>query len=288
MKILVVGDSMEDRRLDSEVCRISQEAPIPIYDINSATSYAGGAANVALNIKAMGGDVTLLTPQPTATVVQMLRDAGIDAATTPAASGTRKTRIFTDGGVMRVRFDEDYILDPDESSEVLDRFVDLLPQHHMVVFSDYGKGALQHVGDMLEHARHKLTIVDPKGSWKKYQHADIIKGNYSEVPSTRAERMQLLIDLNLLTIIQTAGAAGSTATTHLHPVDVVVKGLDIVCRDPTGAGDSYLAALAVALSVGVDLPNAMRRASAAGGVAVFHVGTKIVTAEEIDKWLRLL
>lgn len=288
MKILVVGDSMEDRRLDSEVCRISQEAPIPIYDVNNATSYAGGAANVALNIKAMGGEVTLLTPQPTTAVVQMLRDAGIDAATTPAVSGTRKTRIFTDGGVMRVRFDEDYILDPDESSEMLDRFVDMLPQHDMVVFSDYGKGALQHVGDMLEHARHKLTIVDPKGSWKKYQHADIIKGNYSEVPSTRAERMRLLIDLNVLTIIQTAGAAGSTATTHLYPADVVVKGLDIVCRDPTGAGDSYLAALAVALSAGVDLPAAMRRASVAGGVAVFHVGTKIVTTEEIDKWLRLL
>lgn len=282
MKILVVGDSMEDLRLDSEVSRISPEAPIPIYDVDRTTSFAGGAANVALNVQAMGGSVTLLTPQPTPRVLAALRSANVDAAATPAKGGTRKTRIFTDS-TMRVRFDEDYILTPDESSLVLDRFVDMLPSYGMVVFCDYGKGALTHVSTMLDHARHKLTIVDPKGNWNKYAHADIIKGNYSEVPSSRTERMRLMIDLNVLTIIQTAGAAGSTATTHLYAGDISVRSPTVVCKDPTGAGDSYLAALAVATAQGVDLRAAMRRASIAGSLAVLDVGTKVVTSEEIEK-----
>ena len=139
MKILVVGDTMEDRRLDSEVCRISQEAPIPIYDVNSATSYAGGAANVALNIKAMGGNVTLLTPQPTATVVQMLRDAKLMRVTSKAfafpqkynlpfffvsaADGTNVVKIFEEA--VQLAWQYKHSGEKDFMTEVLDMLDDV-------------------------------------------------------------------------------------------------------------------------------------------------------------------
>jgi rfaE bifunctional protein kinase chain/domain len=281
-KILVVGDSMRDISLNCEVSRISPEAPIVIYDLLSQRKNPGGAANVAANIQAMGGDVTLLTCLASGAHLP----PGMIASVIPVSQTTIKTRVFVDG-VMRARIDDDYILTETESDLVGERFLDMFNAFDVIVFSDYGKGALRNVKDMLAHAHNKITIVDPKGTnWERYAHAGVIKGNYSEVNAVTSNPRYLARQLNAEYIIQTEGAAGSTKFSGFGLEDEKIKPVPVQCVDPTGAGDSYLAAMAVALSEGKTFSTAAQWGSAAGALAVSKLGTAVVTRKELDQCLK--
>lgn len=291
-KILIVGDAMLDVSLHCEVTRLSPEAPIPIYDTDSMISSVGGAANVAVNAAALGAEVTLLcalgenSPLP-----QALAKHSIDVLTVPVQGHTVKQRVFVNE-VMRARVDQDYILEEDESEQMVARFVDIFRAHDVIVFSDYAKGALRHVRDMLGHCSGQRTIVDPKGeNWQKYTGASIIKGNATEVSSVYSERLALARRLGATHIIRTMGSAGSVATCWDGTDDIEVPAYPVYATDPTGAGDSYLAALAVALSTdGSDLRAAMLRASVAGALATMSPGTYPVDKEDLEvclkQWLK--
>lgn len=289
-RILVVGDSMLDMRVNCEVTRISPEAPIPIYDVDSEQVYSGGAANVALNVKAMGGDVTLLLPVGDDGAGNSLEDSLLasDLRYEPVyVNGTTtKTRLFTDR-VARVRIDEDYILEENERRRVLERFYDMITDYDVIIFSDYGKGALGLVDEMIELSLDKITIVDPKGTdWQRYAGASYIKANTPEVLAMHSSPLHLAQTLGLWALIQTGGAAGSTVTyCNYREPPLHIPPLAVACVDPTGAGDSYLAALAVARSADDDLRTACLRASVAGALATTHIGTAVITKQEIDECL---
>lgn len=289
-KILVVGDSMLDMRIDCEVTRISPEAPIPIYDVDHEQCYAGGAANVALNINAMGGDVTLLLPhgQDAAgtSLLDILVSSELRHIPCLVERTTTKTRLFVDR-VARVRVDQDHILSEDEDARVLEYFLNIAHTYDYIVFSDYGKGALRQCDVMLDHCAHSsmCTVVDPKGAnWGKYTGATYIKANAAEVEATHTPLHLVPHEYSNAALIRTAGGAGSQIiprrgnSVHIPP---------LLCDsvDPTGAGDSYLAALVVALADGMHVHNACRRASVAGALATRHVGTAVITKEEIDECL---
>jgi rfaE bifunctional protein kinase chain/domain len=286
-KILVVGDSMEDVRLDCEVSRLCPEAPLPIYDVDNRTTYAGGAANVALNIAAMGGQVTLLTAKAPRTALDTLYSSGIEsvvAHTTP--TNTVKTRVFT-SGVMRARIDDDYILEEEESETMVSLFLNELKHVDVVVFSDYGKGALRYVARMLDYCTGKLTLVDPKGdNWTKYEDATYIKANAAECAALPHSPAELAKWLNNRAIVRTAGAAGYEISYAGDEFGKLYPAHKVAAVDPTGAGDSYLAAMTVALATGRTLEAACRLGSIAGALATTHVGTAVITSTEINECLK--
>lgn len=285
-KILVVGDAMMDVKLSCEVSRLSQEAPIPIYDVDDQEIFVGGAGNVARNIAAMGGKVTLLCAMGVNSPIAPPLTNNIELVTVEVRGTTIKQRTFVND-VMRVRIDQDYILDEDESEKMVDRFVDIFRGHDTVVFSDYNKGALRHVQDMIEHCRGKLTIVDPKGTnWNKYGGVSIIKGNATEVSEVYAERLSTARRLGTDIIIRTMGAGGSVATFADGRDDLEIPAFPEYAVDPTGAGDSYLAALAVALTRGDDLRTSMLRASVAGALATVAPGTYAIEEKDIESCLK--
>lgn len=295
-KLLVVGDSMLDVRLDCEVSRISPEGPVPIFDIDRETSYAGGAANVALNAVALGcEDVTLLTPVGMDAAGDRLTELlswrhGFNLLPMRVQRSTVKTRVFV-SNVLRARIDEDYILDEDEGVALRENFKihmrDYGDDYDVIIFSDYAKGALRCVQDMIDTASGRaIVLVDPKGTnWEKYLRADIIKCNTPEFLAMHGTMADLCLDLELHALVRTAGAAGSTVWRMGESDGDHVPALDVGCVDPTGAGDSYLAALAVALAGGEELTAACRRASVAGALATCEVGTRIVTKQEVDTCL---
>lgn len=284
-RILVVGDSMLDRRLDCTVPRLSPEGYIPVHAVEQEHLYAGGAANVALNIQAMGGEVLLLTALgPDPALRKLLVDADLEFEDVTAERTTVKTRYYA-GGIVRFRADEDYILRPEEGQSVLDAFDAAWARHDLVVFSDYGKGALLHVDEMLATVGgHSVTIVDPKGKdWTPYAGASIIKANAQELAdaSDGYDTSRVMFD-NLMcnSIICTQGEAGS----WLYSSDAPAKHFAphrVQAVDPTGAGDSYLAALAVSLWEGNPIDTCLRRASVAGALAVTHRGTAVITRKEL-------
>jgi D-beta-D-heptose 7-phosphate kinase/D-beta-D-heptose 1-phosphate adenosyltransferase len=286
-KILVVGDSMEDVRLDCEVSRLCPEAPLPIYDIDQRIHYAGGAANVALNIAAMGGEVTLLTAKAERTELDTLYASGIGSVVTKVTTAnTVKTRVFT-AGVMRARMDDDYILDEDESEDMLALFIDQIKHADVVVFSDYGKGALRHVANMLDYCTGKLTLVDPKGdNWARYENATYIKANAAECAALQQSPAELAKWLNNRAIVRTAGAAGYEINYVGDEFGKLYPAHKVAAVDPTGAGDSYLAAMTVGLAAGRTLQAACRLGSIAGALATTHVGTAVITSTEINECLK--
>lgn len=288
-EILVVGDSMLDLRIDCEVNRLSPEAPVPIYELLTEERYLGGAANVAMNIARMGSHrVTLLTAfgqdHDGNILNRRLASEPITLRNTGAEGTTTKTRIVV-GGVVRVRLDNDWVLEEEESAALTAVAEEIAPRYDIIVFSDYGKGALRDVQRILRVCKRRTTIVDPKGrNWDKYAGAHLIKANAAEMLDVDMPATHALRKFNLEVLIETAGAAGSIA----HSADgysIPVRALPVDCVDPTGAGDSYLAALTVQLANGASLERATHYASVAGALATTAMGTKIVTREEIEEWL---
>lgn len=294
-KILVVGDSMLDVRIDCEVTRISPEAPIPIYDVDHEQCYAGGAANVALNIKAMGGDVKLLTAVGSdvagTSLLDILTGSDLPYQTCLTEHTTTKTRLFVND-VVRARIDDDHILSEREAELMPELFTDLFNDYDIIVFSDYGKGALRHVDDMIAITTHRsIVIVDPKGAnWNKYAGATYVKANAAEVDAVGVSQYTIPAEYGFDNLIKTMSGAGSKIISYNYRDDARhVPPLPVQCVDPTGAGDSYLAALAVALADGLPLYDACLRGSVAGALATRHVGTAVITLEEIVECLpRLL
>lgn len=301
LNILVVGDAMLDVRLDCTCTRLSPEAPVPIHSVQEDTMYAGGAANVALNVKAMcpSANVTLLAAvgrDPAGRAVEdLLLQHAVSLLPKHVERTTVKTRVFT-ARTMRARIDSDYMVPADKARALTEDFLLLVRdyEYDCIVFSDYGKGALANVDAMLDVVPRAVpTIVDPKGlDWDRYAGATYIKCNAAEYAQAMEQYpavSDLAVQVGMSALIVTAGADGSTVHYgDYRKPSVHIAPLHVTCVDPTGAGDSYLAALAVELARKAPLVAACQRASIAGALATTAVGTKIVTAEEIDKCVNAL
>lgn len=299
--ILVVGDAMLDVRLDCTCTRLSPEAPVPIHSVQADIAYVGGAANVAVNIKAMcpQANVTLLAAvgrdDAGRALADLLLEHAVSLLPVHVDRTTVKTRVFTDR-TMRARIDSDYAVPADKTRALTEDFLLLVRDHDFdcIVFSDYGKGALASVDAMLDVVPRAIpTIVDPKGTgWDRYTGATYIKCNKAEYAQAMEEYpavSDMAVQLGIDALIVTAGAEGSTVYYgDYRKRPVLVMPLHVACVDPTGAGDSYLAALAVELARRTPLVAACQRASVAGALATTVVGTKIVTAEELDKCVNAL
>ncbi len=296
-RVLVVGDVMLDRYWYGAVDRISPEAPVPVVRITHEEERNGGAANVAYNVITLGAQSSLLTV------------VGDDEASHKLEALVAKTGIKTHFGrdadlkttvKLRVIGRQQQLLRLDfentPKSELLASqtaaFENLLPQHDAVLFSDYGKGGLAHVSDMIGKARAagKPILIDPKGSdYSRYQNATLITPNRAELQqvvgswNSEAELctkvQNLRTQLQLQAVLLTRSEEGMTLFDADGEWTVSAQAREVF--DVTGAGDTVIATMAALVAAGLSLREALPHANRAGGVVVGKFGTATVSFEEL-------
>jgi D-beta-D-heptose 7-phosphate kinase/D-beta-D-heptose 1-phosphate adenosyltransferase len=302
-RVLVVGDVMLDRFVYARVSRISPEAPVPVLVVEREAVSLGGAGNVARNIVSLGGNATLIGGKGNdaagARLDELLsKDGGIQNALLTAESGrtTEKIRYIADQQQV-MRADYETVWQDNESDKTLAAVRDRIAAHDALVISDYAKGflppALVKGLIALGRAAEKPVIVDPKGAHlAHYDGATLITPNKQEArnatgieaesDSGAEEAAQSLFKSlpRLSAVVITRGPAGLSLRTREGEIaHVSARPRDVF--DVSGAGDTVVAALALALAVGGDLKTAAGLANSAAGIAVTMVGTAAVTADEL-------
>ncbi len=296
-RVLVVGDVMLDRYWHGAVDRISPEAPVPVVRVTREEERLGGAANVALNVKMLGARATLLTVVGADEAAKRLRvlleQQGIEARL-GEDEGLRtivKLRVIgRSQQLLRIDFENE----PDHEvlTQALDAYAHELPQHDAVLFSDYGKGGLTHIVQMIDMARAagKPVLVDPKGSdYARYAGATVITPNRSELAQVvgtwrtdtqLAQRAQALrAELRLGSLLLTRSEDGMSLFDEQGEVHQPAQTREVF--DVTGAGDTVIATMAVLLAAGMDAREAMPHANRAGGLVVGKFGTASVSYAEL-------
>jgi D-glycero-beta-D-manno-heptose-7-phosphate kinase len=297
VRLLIVGDVMLDRYWFGDVSRISPEAPVPVVKVERSEERPGGAANVARNAAALGARVSLLAlvgnDEPGQSLKRMMTEGGIDASLhiDEAVTTTVKLRVI---GRQQQLLRIDFETTPSNEAlrAKLSEFEQRLPTCDAIVFSDYGKGGLTHVSEMVRLARAagKVVLVDPKGDdYTIYAGATIITPNRSEMREVvgrwkdeadlERKANTLLAALDLKALLVTRSEEGMTlfhAGGSIHEKAVAREVFDV-----SGAGDTVIATLAVMLANGADWASAIHVANVAAGVVVAKLGTAVVTRDEL-------
>ncbi len=295
--LLVVGDVMLDRYWFGDTERISPEAPVPIVTIKKVEERLGGAANVARNGASLGAKIKLLgligNDEAGNQVQHKLAQQGIESLlqideTVPTIVKLRV--VARQQQLIRLDFEEEP--DQDSLTSKFVSFEETLPLVKAVIFSDYGKGALKYVARMIELCRQagKLTLVDPKGDdYTKYSRATVITPNRSELRqvigkwSSEADltlkTQNLRESLGLEAILLTRSEEGMTLFRANEVSHVGAQAREVF--DVSGAGDTVISTLAVALAAGWEWNLAMALANRAGGIVVGKLGTATVSWEEL-------
>jgi rfaE bifunctional protein kinase chain/domain len=296
-RVLVVGDAMLDRYWYGAVDRISPEAPVPVVRVTRQEERMGGAANVAYNIVTLGACASLLSvvgdDEASHQLEALVAASGITPCLgrDPHLKTTVKLRVIgRQQQLLRLDFEntpENEVLASQSAA-----FEKLLPQHDSVLFSDYGKGGLAHIGRMIEQARTagKVVLVDPKGSdYSRYKSATAITPNRAELEQVigswrdeadlLAKVQNLRETLQLDAVLLTRSEEGMTlfdAGGQLH-----VPALAREVFDVTGAGDTVIGTLAAMAAAGLSLREAVPVANRAGGIVVGKFGTATVSYQEL-------
>ncbi len=296
-RVLVVGDAMLDRYWFGAVDRISPEAPVPVVRVTREEERLGGAANVALNVKTLGAQATLLTvvgtDEPARKLRHMLEQQGVATllGEDPQLYTIVKLRVIGRAQQL-IRVDFENQPDHEILTSMLGDYERVLSQHDAVLFSDYGKGGLTHIPRMIELARAagKPVLVDPKGSdYSRYAGATVITPNRAELAqvvgqwSSEAqlhERAQALrVQHRLDALMVTRSEEGMSLFDAAGHVQVPAQAREVF--DVTGAGDTVIATLAAMLACGLSLRDAMPIANRAGGIVVGKFGTASVDYKEL-------
>ena len=295
--VLIVGDVMLDRYWYGAVDRISPEAPVPVVRVTREEERLGGCANVAFNLVTLGAQASLLSvlgdDDNGKRLSQLVASSGIQAhwGRDAQLQTTVKLRII---GRQQQLLRADFENEP--QSEVLasqsQLFASLLGQHQAVLFSDYGKGGLTHVADMIAQARAaKLPVlIDPKGSdYSHYAGATVITPNRGELQqvvgrwqdeASLAEKAHNLRNsLGLDALLLTRSEEGMSLFDAQGVVHVQAQTREVF--DVTGAGDTVIATLASLVATGMSLRDALPWANKAGGVVVGKFGTAGVSYQEL-------
>jgi D-beta-D-heptose 7-phosphate kinase/D-beta-D-heptose 1-phosphate adenosyltransferase len=302
-RILVVGDVMLDRFVYGQVSRISPEAPVPVLSVGREMETLGGAGNVARNIVSLGGRASLIggkgSDSAGARLDQLLSqepDIANALFTAQDARTTEKIRYIADQQQV-MRADREAPWPEGASQEVLAAARAAIADHDVLVISDYAKGFLPPslLAGLIRLAREheKPVIADPKGrDLTRYDGATLITPNKQEagaaagmaVESDAAAAMageRLLKTLpKTEAVLVTRGSSGLSLTARGHDtLHIAARPREVF--DVSGAGDTVVAALALALASGAGLEDAARLANIAAGIAVTMVGTAAVTADAL-------
>ena len=297
-RVLVVGDVMLDRYWFGDTERISPEAPVPVVLVGKHDERLGGAANVARNASSIGAQVSILgvvgDDEPGRKVEELLIAQGVKSylQRDPNLPTTVKLRVVARQQQL-IRLDFEQAPTHEALLNKLEQFQSLLPEVDAVVFSDYGKGGLTHVTKMIEAARAagKFVLVDPKGDdYSKYKGASMITPNRSELRDVvgrwkdeadlihRAQNLRQ--ELGLDALLLTRSEEGMSLFTAGGVENVRAQAREVF--DVSGAGDTVIATMAVAMAAKWTPGQAMKLANKAGGIVVGKLGTATVSLEELQ------
>ena len=297
-RLLVVGDVMLDRYWFGDTHRISPEAPVPVLQVGKVDERLGGAANVARNVAALGAKTTILgivgNDEPGQRVVELLKAGGVDSQLEIDAQVPTivKLRVIARQQQL-IRLDFEATPTENALAHKLERFEKLVSSADVVVLSDYGKGALGQVAHMIEQAKaqNKMILVDPKGEdYEKYRGATVLTPNRSELRQVVGQwngeedltrrAQELRKSLAVQALLLTRSEEGMSLYTDAGVSHVKAQAREVF--DVSGAGDTVIGTLAVALAAGWPLEKAMALANRAGGIVVGKLGTATVTSEELQ------
>ena len=292
--ILVIGDVMLDRYGHGNASRISPEAPVPVVNVNRIEERAGGAGNVAMNIHALGAQVSLFgivgTDEHADIIQQLLAKTGIDAHlqhTHDAPTITKLRIISHNQQLIRLDFEQSYH-DIDKTS-LLNKLRDHIHHANAIILSDYNKGTLSHAEAIIDLAKHANVpvLIDPKGhNFTRYRGASLLTPNLKEFETivgpcqTHQHLIQKGQDViqrhGLGALLITQGSKGMTLlqpqADPLHIPAIVREVYDV-----TGAGDTVIATLASGLASGLPLEQAAQLANLAASIVVGHLGAHTVS-----------
>ncbi|WP_028109358.1 bifunctional D-glycero-beta-D-manno-heptose-7-phosphate kinase/D-glycero-beta-D-manno-heptose 1-phosphate adenylyltransferase HldE [Ferrimonas futtsuensis] len=297
-RVLVVGDVMLDRYWDGPTGRISPEAPVPVVKINEIEDRPGGAANVALNIAALGGQSELIglvgQDEAADTLVNKVKGLGVtpNLVALDSAPTITKLRVMSrNQQLIRLDFEESFGTGGEQA--INDRTEQALERAGVVVVSDYAKGALSDVQEILRLARKAgvPSLVDPKGTeFEKYRGATLLTPNMGEfeavVGKVTDEADLVSKGLALIERFEFDGllvTRSEKGMTLLRPgqQELHLPAMAREVYDVTGAGDTVIGTLAAALAAGSDLAQACALANAAASVVVGKRGTSTISAVEL-------
>ncbi|WP_110685612.1 bifunctional D-glycero-beta-D-manno-heptose-7-phosphate kinase/D-glycero-beta-D-manno-heptose 1-phosphate adenylyltransferase HldE [Salinicola aestuarinus] len=297
-RVLVVGDVMLDRYWHGGTSRISPEAPVPVVKVEDADDRPGGAANVALNIASLGGRVGLAgvvgDDDNAERLASALAQAEVSAHLQHAAEVPTITKLrVMSRNQQLIRLDFEAPLWNVDTTPMLEQVERQLDGTDVVILSDYGKGSLNRVETLIVQARRagKRVLVDPKGSdFTRYHGASLITPNFAEFEAvvgpcadddelaTKGEALRARLELEALLV--TRSERGMTLIREGHaPLHLPTHAREVF--DVTGAGDTVIGVLGLALAAGHGFDEAVVLANLAAGLVVAKPGTAVLSVAEL-------
>ncbi len=303
-RVLVIGDLILDRYVSGEVERISPEAPIPVLNAKSAQDKLGGAGNVAANLRAMEAECEIVgvvgDDSRGRRLIGMLQDLGVHTdgvLVDEQRPTTEKTRMVSGvQQVLRVDWEVSRPIPDELGRRLVEALAERIARAQAVILSDYGKGVLTRlvVAGAVELARRRgaPVLVDPKGrDYSRYKGATLITPNRREAEEALGRKLGEIRDMpaaaqdlmrigELEAAVITLGAQGIFMLTRqgqsIHVPTVAREVFDV-----TGAGDTVISNLALALGAGLPLETAVHLANHAAGIVVGKPGAASVTRGEL-------
>ena len=299
-RLLVIGDVMLDRYWHGAASRVSPEAPVPVVRVGNREDRPGGAGNVALNVAALGSAAHLIgvvgNDEAAEELHSRLSAAGVycDFLHSDDKPTVTKLRVISQHQQL-IRLDFEQLLEPPDVEGLLKQASILIDDSDVMLLSDYGKGALQDVQQLIKLGRSKKIpiIVDPKGTdFKKYKGATLMTPNLSEfeafVGKSENEEefvdkgLKLLSDLALEALLITRGEHGMTLLRPNSPeLHLPARAQEVF--DVTGAGDTVISVLASAIAAGESISDATALANIAAGLVVGKLGTAAISGPELRR-----
>ncbi len=304
MRILVVGDIMQDIFIWGQVRRISPEAPVPVVRVERESAMPGGAANVVHNLASLGVKVSLAgvigRDQSGDRLLSDLKRMSVDCRAVlrePGRPTSVKTRIIAHSQQV-VRFDREVLfpLRPASERKILASMDKLIPRMHGIIISDYAKGFitpnLARKVIALVRKYRKPLMVDPKlVNLHLFRRASVITPNHYEAaeatgiepdsdPEVRKAGKRLLKELDCQAVLITQGEAGMTLIERKKPArHIPAQAREVF--DVTGAGDTVISAFSIGVASGMSFYLAACLANIAAGIAVGKLGTSVVSGREL-------
>jgi D-beta-D-heptose 7-phosphate kinase / D-beta-D-heptose 1-phosphate adenosyltransferase len=302
-KIVVLGDAMLDRYWHGDTSRISPEAPVPVVKIEESEERVGGAANVAVNVSALGVSTTLISvigqDEVGATLIHMLDEKGVktDVIQSNTIKTTLKLRVLgRHQQLIRLDFEDKQSW---PAATLLANLKKIIKKTDVLILSDYAKGVITEPQALIDFAKQSgvKVLVDPKNAdLSVYRGATILTPNLGEFEATvgRCESgtdienkgLALLDQLALEALLVTRGSQGMTLLQKNHaPIHIPAQAREVF--DITGAGDTVIAVLGAALAAGCSMLEASQLANLAAGLAVGRLGTATITIQELQELIAL-
>ena len=299
-RLLVIGDVMLDRYWHGAASRVSPEAPVAVVRVGNREDRPGGAGNVALNIAALGSATRLIgivgEDETGSELHSRLSAAGVycDFIKSDDKPTITKLRVISQHQQL-IRLDFEQPFEPADIHGLFEKAKALIDDTQVLVLSDYDKGALQEIQQLIELGRsHGIPIiVDPKGSnFEKYRGATLITPNLTEFEEVVGhcqneeelvnKGLKLVSDLDLEAMLITRGEHGMTLIRPDSPeLHLPARAQEVF--DVTGAGDTVIGVLAAAMAAGDNLADATALANLSAGLVVGKLGTAAISGPELRR-----